>query len=266
MMKKVTFLFIAFALLCGIASCSEKKENQSPRLQLVWEENFDGSTIDEAVWSKIPRGKSDWNNTMSDHDALYEVREGNLILRGISNTLLPDDPSPFLTGGVYTKGKKSFGEGRLEINARLKGATGAWPAFWMLPDNSPGWPKGGEIDIMERLNYDSVAYQTVHSNYTWKLGIDDPKHGTTAAIDPDGYNVYAVEKHRDSLVFFINGKHSLTYPRIETDKEGQFPFSEREFYLLLDMQLGGNWVGEVDPGTLPAEMYIDWVRFYRFEE
>ena len=136
----------------------------------------------------------------------------------------------------------------------------------MLPENSPGWPEGGEIDIMERLNYDSVAYQTVHSNYTWELGIDDPKHGTTAAIDPDGYNVYAVDKHRESLVFFINWKHSLTYPRIKTGKEGQFPFSEREFYLLLDMQLGGNWVGEVDPGTLPAEMYIDWVRFYRFEE
>ena len=55
----------------------------------------------------------------------------------------------------------------------------------------------------------------------------------------------------------------LAHPRIETDKEGQFPFVGKDFYLLLDMQLGGNWVGQVDPADLPVEMEIDWVRFYR---
>ena len=67
----------------------------------------------------------------------------------------------------------------------------------------------------------------------------------------------------DSLVFFINDTHTFTYPRIETDKEGQFPFAHKEFYLLLDMQLGGSWVGGVNPADLPVQMEIDWVRFYR---
>ncbi|MDR3309387.1 MAG: beta-glucanase, partial [Tannerella sp.] len=66
----------------------------------------------------------------------------------------------------------------------------------------------------------------------------------------------------DSLRFDINGLHTFTYPRIETDKADQFPF-DRDFYLLLDMQLGGSWVGSVDPADLPVEMWIDWVRFYK---
>ena len=115
---------------------------------------------------------------------------------------------------------------------------------------------------MERLSHDSIAYQTVHSHYTYTLGINNPPHGSTGRIDPDGYNVYAVEMYADSLSFYINDRHTFTYPRIETTQEGQFPYHQ-PFYLLLDMQLGGSWVGAVDPKQLPVEMHIDWVRFYK---
>ena len=71
-----------------------------------------------------------------------------------------------------------------------------------------------------------------------------------------------MEKYPDSLVFFVNNKRTFAYPRIETDKVGQYPFSDHDFYLLIDMQLGGKWVGKVDPADLPVEMHIDWVRFY----
>ena len=66
----------------------------------------------------------------------------------------------------------------------------------------------------------------------------------------------------DSLSFYINDKHTFTYPRIQTDKKGQYPYNE-PFYLLIDMQLGGNWVGKVDTKDLPVEMLVDWVRFYQ---
>ena len=55
-----------------------------PGWKLVWEENFDkDGVIDEAVWSKIPRGRPDWQRNMSDYEALYDVKNGNLILRGL---------------------------------------------------------------------------------------------------------------------------------------------------------------------------------------
>lgn len=231
--------------------------------RLVWEDDFNNETgFDPAIWTKIPRGTSDWNNYMSDYDSCYAVHDGNLILRGLTNYSLPNDTAPYLTGGLYTKDKMTFDNGLLEIRAKLQPATGAWPAIWMLAQGEK-WPVGGEIDIMERLNADSIAYQTVHSYYTYTLGIkDNPKPGATGLIKPDDYNIYAVELSPDSLSFFINGTHTFSYPRIETDKEGQYPF-DRPFYLLIDMQLGGSWVGGVEPADLPVEMWVDWVRFYK---
>ena len=89
--------------------------------------------MDTTVWSTIPRGKPDWQNTMSSDERCYELRDGKLILRGIINENLQKDDSPYLTGGVWTKGKKSFTRGRMEIRAKLEGVQGAWPAIWMLP-------------------------------------------------------------------------------------------------------------------------------------
>ena len=31
---------------------------------------------------------------------------------------------------------------------------------------------------------------------------------------------------------------------------------------MIDMQLGGKWVGEVDESTLPVSLHVDWVKFY----
>lgn len=234
---------------------------------MVWEENFDGTTLDTSVWSKIPRTPNppEWKKYMSAHPGCYDLKDGNLILKGIKNTDLSADTATYLTGGVYTKHKKGFHGGRLEIRAKLQGAQGAWPAIWLKPyeEERFRWPTGGEIDIMERLNHDAYAYQTVHSTYTHTLGIKNhPPHGSRAPIFPDDYNTYGVEMYPDSVVFFINGKKDFTYPRIHTDKEGQFPF-DKPYYLLIDMQLGGSWVGKIDPKQVPVEMKVDWVRYYK---
>ncbi|MDR1557843.1 MAG: glycoside hydrolase family 16 protein [Tannerellaceae bacterium] len=255
--KKFVYLFICLILLF---SCDRKVD----KWELIWEDDFNQEKhFNESYWSKIPRGHSDWQNYMSDFDSLYRMQDGNLVLRGIVNKSLPQDTATFLTGGVWTKDKINFERGRVAIRAKLGGAQGAWPAIWMLPQNGT-WPEGGEIDIMERLNSENIAYQTVHSYYTYTLGIRNPPTGVTATIDPAGYNVYAAELYADSICLFINNKHTMTYPRIETDKEGQFPFDQPQ-YLLIDMQLGGSWVGAVNPEDLPVEMWIDWVRYYKHE-
>lgn len=169
---------------------------------LNWKENFNQKeNFDTTRWSKIPRGNANWNRHMSNFDSCYAMRDGKLILRGIKNNSLPNDTSKYLTGGIYTKDKVSFGLGRLEIRAKLNAAKGAWPAFWMLAQNAE-WPTGGEIDIMEHLNYDSIVYQTVHSYYTLTLKMDKtPPHYGTGFIKPNEFNTYAVEKYKTVLCF-----------------------------------------------------------------
>lgn len=234
----------------------------TPKMTLVWSEEFDGTTLNDSIWSKIPRGGSDWNNYMSSYDSLYAVRDGNLILRGVVNHTQKEDTARFLTGGVYTKDKRVFGLGCIEIRAKLGAATGYWPAFWMLPATAE-WPNGGEIDIMEHLNHDSVVYQTLHSNYTLKHGIKNPKPGTVPRYHPGEYNVYAMEKHLDSICMYVNGLKTLTYNRLDSVAgKDQFPFCDEPYYLLLDSQLGGGWVGGIVSEELPVEMQIDWVKFY----
>lgn len=251
-------LMVLFAV-----SCSSSKEKWT----LVWEDNFDQEEFDTLVWSKIPRWSPDWARRMSDNDACYDMCDGNLILRGIVNPDMESDTSRYITGGLYTKNKKAFHGGRLEIRAKMGSAKGAWPAIWMKPyeEHLFPWPTGGEIDIMEHLNHDTIVYQTIHTTYTRTLGMSmNPPSGSTGAIIPNSYNVYAVEMSADSLVFFINDKKTFTYPRIETELEGQYPF-DKPYYLLIDMQLGGSWVGEIDPEQLPVEMAVDWVRYYQLK-
>ncbi|MDR1779436.1 MAG: glycoside hydrolase family 16 protein [Tannerella sp.] len=252
---------IIIIALCILTSCT-KLNTSSDGWKLVWEDNFDGDVFDRSHWSRITRGTVEWNKYMSLYEPLVEVADGQLIVRGIVNNVLPDDTMPYLTGGVTSQNRVGFGNGRLEIRAKLGKARGAWPAFWMLPYDNTWWPYHGEIDIMEHLNGDDIAYQTVHSEYTVYLGGTDPPKGSTGKIDPDDYNIYAVEMYPDSLSFYINNNHTFTYPRVSDDV--QFPF-DREFFLLIDMQLGGSWVGKVEPADLPVEMWIDWVRFYKLQ-
>lgn len=251
---------ICLLMLILLFSCNSN-EKKGEEWQLVWEENFDGNEIDTTIWSKIPRGGSDWNKYMSFHDTLFSVTNGNLILRGMPNTFIPTDTAPFLTGGVYTKGKKTFGLGRLEIYAKLYGAQGVWPAIWLMTEDEP-YPHGGEIDIMEWYNHIDFVSSTVHSHYTLDLGMTEPPQSAYTDIDNTKYNLYAVELYKDSLSFYVNDMHTITYPRIKTDKEGQFPFGNNNYYLLIDMQHHNEWKGQTPPEELPFKMAIDWVRFY----
>lgn len=254
-------LLLSLAALCGtVAGYASEPPS---KWQLVWEEEFNGP-LDTTTWSKIPRGKPEWAQKMSDHPLCYDHHNGNLILRAILN---PDttDSAAFLTGGLYTKGKRAFHGGRLEVRARLQGAQGAWPAIWLKPfeEEKYPWPTGGEIDIMEHLNHDTIVYQTVHSYYTHNLGHkQNPPQGSTAPIRPQEYNTYGVEMYPDSVVFFVNDRRTFSYPRLTEGPKEQFPF-DRPYYLLIDMQLGGSWVGPIDPRQVPVTMEVEWVRYYR---
>ena len=107
-MKNIFLIFIVFFISCTAKKAAVEQPARDHR-KLTWEENFDGATIDATKWSKIPRGRSDWNKFMSNYDSLYAVKNGNLILRGIKNITQTNDTASYITGGVYNKGKAAFG-------------------------------------------------------------------------------------------------------------------------------------------------------------
>lgn len=263
-MSKRNVLLIIFIYILYIPSVYSRDEKND--YELVWKENFNGRSIDDSKWSKIPRGKSDWNRYMSSNESLYEIKKGKLILHGVvNNSIEPNDTARFLTGGVFTKDKFTIQYGKVEIKAKLEASQGVWPAIWMLPAEGK-WPNGGEIDIMERLNHDDFVYQTIHTYYTYVLNEkNNPPHSAKAKIKPEKYNVYGVEILPDKIIFSVNGETTHTYPKIDTHKEGQFPFGT-PYYILIDMQIEGAWVGKANQEELPSKMQVDWVKVYKYKE
>lgn len=269
----ILIIILSFASACGVSDrlsnhrhvYIQKKGRETKEWKLVWQDDFRKTSLDTTKWTRIPAGSSDWNRHMSTDDACFKLEDGKLHLLGINNPDTTVDPRPFLTGGIRSKGKFAFQYGRVEIKAKLQSAQGAWPAMWMLSelDKYGKYPKNGEIDIMEHLNFDSIIYQTTHSYYTLELGEKtNPPHYGTAPIEPGEYNIYGISWYPDRIVFQLNGKDTFTYPRLEGVDSSQWPY-DQPFYLLIDQQLGGSWVGEVDKTQLPVEMIVDWVRVYQ---
>ena len=243
----------------------QREGRESAAWELVWHDEFEQEVLDTTKWTRIPPNSADWGRHMSSHPDCCRLSDGRLYLRGIVNPDTLSDPRPYLTGGIYSKGKFAFQYGRVEIRAKLECAQGAWPAIWMLSEtNKYGpYPRNGEIDIMEHLNFDDIIYQTTHSWYTLELGQkNNPPHHGTAKVDIDAFNTYGLEWYPDKLVFTLNGEETFVYLRVEGVDPSQWPY-DHPFYLLIDQQLGGSWVGKVNPDHLPVQMIVDWVRVYQ---
>jgi len=268
-----TILIVIFSASCKNKSHTlvdnyiyVQKENRSEKnWKIVWQDNFDSPKLDTTKWTRIPPNSADWGNYMTSNSQCYKISDGKVYLKGVVNSDTLKDSRPFLTGGIYTKGKFAFQYGKIEIRAKLECAQGAWPAMWMLAEqNKYGkYPRNGEIDIMEHLNFEDKIYQTTHSYYTLKLKQDkNPPHYGTAKIDIDEFNIFGLAFYPDKLVFSLNGTETFTYPKVAGVDQSQWPY-DQPFYLLIDQQLGGSWVGKINPDDLPVNMIVDWVRVYQ---
>ena len=166
-MKKNVILPLVLMLCTVVMPTLAQTETGNPRRahkgwRLVWAEEFDSDQLDTTSWSRCKAGGADWMRHMSPLDSLCRVEDGTLRLYGIRTPEGLDDDRPCITGGVDSKGKRSLrGPARIDVRARFDCAQGFWPAIWLMPDSDIGWPRGGEIDIMEHLNFDDIAYHTI---------------------------------------------------------------------------------------------------------
>jgi len=295
-MKKYRFILLAILFgIVTISSCDrspykivdnyiyvqkEARRNDSTKWELVWEDQFDKGYLDTTRWNriglftspqwKIPvekwRSVKNWSRyiTATD-DRVVGFDADNIMLKGIINPdSLTGDPRPYLTGGIYSWNKFAFQYGRIEIKAKLDPAYGAWPAIWMLPEKKI-YPNqhNGEIDIMERLNHDDLAYQTTHDHCEDRMKENIPKKSAKAKINPDDYNVYSLSWYPDKLVYKVNGVESYTYPKVPGAGTFQWPY-DQPFFLMIDQQMEHKWPGPItNPEELPISMTVDWVRLYQ---
>ncbi|MBR8704341.1 DUF4971 domain-containing protein [Bacteroides pyogenes] len=233
---------------------------------LLFVDDFNtGSTPDPEKWALCKKAGSDWNDEMSEsYDQAY-LKDGKLVL------VAEKVNGEYKAGGIETNGKFDFTFGRVEVRARITQCpNGAFPAIWMMPRKFiyNGWPNCGEIDIMEHVKQEPHIHHTIHTNYTYNLGIKKPSNTKTVVCDYRNWNTYGMEWSEDRLTFFVNGQETFSYPNLKLENEAemkQWPFTkDSSFYLILNMGLGGDrpgsWAGPVDDDNLPAVMEVDWVR------
>ena len=244
-------------------------------LELVFSDEFDtDGEPDHDKWVLCPRGKSNWNDEMSEsYDQAY-VEDG--VLKLVAEKV----DGEYRAGGIKTEGKAWWGAGhRIEVSARLaKYPNGAFPAIWMMPQKAApgysGWPGAGEIDIMEHVKQNKYVEHTIHSHYENVLGNkSNPPYTAQTTCDFAEFTHYALDFTENELRIYVNGELRFRYWNLHLSNEAemmQWPFGNgATFYLILNMGLGGGsdaWVGNIDDDNLPAVMEVDWVRVYKLPD
>jgi beta-glucanase (GH16 family) len=260
--------------------------------QLVWSDEFD----DEGLPDKTKWGYEE--GFVRNHEKQYYTRQrkenvrvenGMLIIEGRKEEMKnarykagsedwreKNQFASYTSGSINTLGRHSFQYGRIEVRAKVPQGKGMWPAIWMMGTNRTqvGWPRCGEIDIMEYVGKDP---NTIHANNHFA----DPKLKDTSLkgkavhrsagkgkirIDKPyaDFHVYAIEWDEQQIKFFVDDTQYATFDIDAADEGPDNPFRQPH-YLLLNFAMGGSWGGPIDDSVLPQKYEIDYVRYYKAE-
>jgi beta-glucanase (GH16 family) len=204
-------------------------------------------------------GAGGWGNSELQY---YTNRTDNvLVSNGTLKIIAKKEAysgSSYTSARLLSKGKFSFQYGKVEISAKLPGGIGTWPAIWMLGDNftTAGWPTCGEIDIMEQKGRDmNRIYNTLH--YLGNSG--GSAIGTSYLIDnvTTGFHKYGLIWTSASLQFLVDDVVRYTFVNANN-----LPFNQN-FFLILNMAMGGTFGGNIDAAFNSALMEVDYVRVYQ---
>lgn len=228
-------------------------------LTLVWSDEFDTpGAPDPARWG-YDIGAGGWGNNELQY---YTNRlENASCSNGTLKIVLKAENfsgSPYTSARILSKGKFSVKYGKVEARAKLPAGGGTWPAIWMLGDNisSVGWPACGEIDIMEHVgNQLNKIFGTVH--YPGNSGGNAVGGTTTIPNVTTEFHRYAVEWNAATIKFLVDDVVFFTF-----NNSSSLPFNQN-FFLIMNIAMGGNFGGTVDPAFTSGTMEVDYVRVYQ---
>lgn len=277
---------LALAVAMALVACQKTPGTQVTRVEptllgeyrLAWSDEFDGAAgalVDPAKWVNETGGDG-WGNQEREY---YTTSASNAALDGSGHLVITARAEPasstlvcwygacrYTSARLKTKGLFEQAFGRFEARLRLPRGQGLWPAFWMLGSDIDrvGWPKSGEIDIMENIGKEPHAvHGTLHGpGYSGGNGIGG-SYTLAAESFADDYHVFAVEWSPTEIRWLVDSKE---YRRTAiTDlPAGTVWVFDHSFFMLLNVAVGGGWPGDPDATTtFPQQMLVDYVRVYQ---
>jgi len=264
-----TFL-VSFLTLNALSQQSNK---------LIFQEEFDGpkdSGPDPSKWARDVGGKG-WGNQELEYytDSLsngYINGSGSLVIK--AERFTPPlslncwyGPCKYASARLKTKGKFDFKHGRIEARIKIPRGEGVWPAFWLLGSDidTVGWPRCGEIDIMENIGREpSAVHGTVHGpGYSGAKGIGASLKLPGNVAVADDFHIFALEWSENRIRWFVDGNQYQSLKPKDLPAGTKWVF-DHPFFIILNFAIGGEWPGSPDENTVfPQTMLVDYVRVYR---
>jgi beta-glucanase (GH16 family) len=237
-------------------------------MNLIWQDEFNGTGIDANKWTfEIGDGCPNvcgWGNNELEfyRQENASIYEGNLMIEAKAE---PFGGKSYTSTRMITKGKFDFKYGRVDIRAALPEGKGVWPALWMLGANidTEGWPKCGEIDIMEKIG-GGIEEKKVHGTVHWfadaYANYGGSFTGSTEGIFNDKFHVFSITWDAEFIRWYVD---DVKFHEIDIRPTHLSEFREK-FFLILNVAVGGNWPGSPDGSTkFPQRMFVDYIRVFQ---
>jgi beta-glucanase (GH16 family) len=249
--------------------------------QLVWEDNFNGSTLDSSKWN-IEQRIGVWNTGSNSEFQHYKKENVTVGEDGTGNncmiiTAIREEYNGyhFTSGRVNTKGKFAFKRGKLEASIKIPDlANGLWPAFWTLGYTPTGWADCGEIDVLEMGHKAGITAgkqnSFIGSHLFW--GPDARNYGKEFTASEDlssGYFKHTVVWTETQISVYFNDSPTPYFTMGITGADAE-EFRNFQNYILFNLAIGGSLPGITNISQItapfPASMYVDWVKVYQETE
>jgi beta-glucanase (GH16 family) len=253
--------------------------SSGPAQSLLWSEEFadhHGGELSADTWNfdigdGAAAGLVGWGNNELEYYTKDSVSiSDNLLIT--AERITPDSglncyygPAQWKSGKIHTAGKIGFKYGRLQIQAKMPSGVGVWPALWLLGANlldGVAWPHCGEIDILENTGAHPYQVQgTIHGDgYFGENGLTKIMQSTTTLSS--NFHTYAIEWTADWIKWFFDDLCYNTINRQDVESQGKpWPFNQ-EFYLIMNLAIGGWFAGDVDPQLDSAQLQVKSIKYY----
>lgn len=275
-----------------------ESNNEESSYKLVWEEEFNKSTLDERIWN-IEITHTPANQELQEYkkDNITigkEPKSGKQCLIITAKKEYTVNKRNFTSGRLNTMKKVAFRYGRIDARIKLpKTANGLWPAFWMKGNDNDihSWPSCGEIDILEMGNRVGINNNTQETliGHACHWGTPPPNYNLSSAakksispysLQDENFHLYSMIWDEQKISFYVDldlypdRSPYYVFNHGLNDKKSSLYFN-KEFYILLNLAVGGQYTGIFGTGSedkitalnksnnFEAKMYIDYIKIYQ---
>ena len=226
---------------------------------MIWNDEFDNSTLDNTKWVNDVGGNG-WGNNEAQ---FYTAGNANLTIANGEATFTAKDEqfgtNEYTSAKIISKNLFDIQYGKIEGRMKCPMGKGLWPAFWMLGNSidTVSWPMCGEIDVMEHINSEAKIHGTAH----W----DNVGHQYLGGIintNPADFHTYTITWDSTYIKWYMDDQ--LYYLLNITNGTNGTEEFHKKFYLILNLAVGGNWPGYPDATTqFPADFVVDYIRVFK---